>query len=262
MGGLAVLYKDQGRYDEAEPLFLETLETQKRVLGDDHSSTLTSMGGLADVYTGQGRYDKSESLHLETLETQKRVLGDDHRNTLISIHNLAFLYMKQGRYDEAEPLYLATLETSKRVLGDDYPLTLDSMNQLTDLYKATGRPEKARPVVAELVSLRAKAAERSDADPSAKNEYAWLLLTCEPSDLRDAPTALRFALESNDLTDHEHPTLLDTLSLAYHLTGDTAKATENQKKAISLLPEGESALRASLEAALAEFEAAVKADSN
>ena len=144
------------------------------------------------------------------------------------------------------------------MLGDDYPLTLDSMNKLTDLYKATGRPEKARPVVAELVSLRAKAAERSDADPSAKNEYAWLLLTCEPSDLRDSPTALRFALESNDLTRHENPGYLDTLSLAYHLTGDTAKAIENQKKAISLLPEGESALRTGMEEALAKFEAALE----
>ena len=75
----------------------------------------------------------------------------------------------------------------------------------------------------------------------------------------------RGALESigrRDLTNHENPGFLDTLSLAYHLTGDTAQAVENQKKVISLLPEGESPLRASLEAALVKFEVALQADSN
>ncbi len=181
-------------------------------------------------------------------------------DTLQSMNNLAIVYLRQGRYDEAEPLYLETLKIRKRVLGGDHPSTRNSMNSLANLYKATGRLETARPVVAELVSLRKKAAERSDADSSAKNEYAWLLLTCEPSDLRDPSRALRFSIESNDLTRHENPGYLDTLSLAYHLTGDTAKAIENQKKAIALLPEGAS--RASFEAALAKFETALEADRN
>ena len=42
-----------------------------------------------------------------------------------------------------------------------------------------------------------------------------------------------------------------------NLTGDTLKAIETQKKTISLLPEGESSLRTSLEEALAKFEAAL-----
>ena len=75
-------------------------------------------------------------------------------------------------------------------------------------------------------------------------------------------SALQFAIDANKLTGFENPSYLDTLSLAYHLTGDTAKAIENQKKAISLLPEGASALRPSLEANLAKFEAALEADSN
>ena len=63
------------------------------------------------------------------------------------------------------------------------------------------------------------------------------------------------ALEANNLTDHKDPNFLDTLSIAYHLTGDTTKAIENQKKAISLLPPD--ADRGEYEAALATFEAAL-----
>jgi len=50
--------------------------------------------------------------------------------------------------------------------------------------------------------------------------------------------------------------LPDTLSLALHMTGDTAKAFENQKKAIGLLPAGDSETRRELEDRLARFEAA------
>jgi len=51
-----------------------------------------------------------------------------------------------------------------------------------------------------------------------------------------------------------------TLSLAYHLTGDTAKAIETQNKAIALLPEGESDLRTTLEASLAGSDDRVTGD--
>jgi tetratricopeptide (TPR) repeat protein len=104
--------------------------------------------------------------------------------------------------------------------------------------------------------LRKKAAGREDASPSAKNECAWLLLTCEPADLRDPRAALKLAVEANEMPEFENAGYLDTLSLAYQLTGDTAKAIENQKKAISRLPEGDSALRKGLEEALTRFEAA------
>ncbi len=68
---------------------------------------------------------------------------------------------------------------------------------------------------------------------------------------------MKFALEANEKTGFANPSFLDTLSLAYHLTGDTAKAIESQRKAISLLPEGESPFRKGLEEALTKFEAAL-----
>ena len=52
--------------------------------------------------------------------------------------------------------------------------------------------------------------------------------------------------------------MLDTLSLAYHLTGDTAKAIETQKRALSLVAQGDIRRRERYEGRLAEFEAALK----
>ena len=85
---------------------------------------------------------------------------------------------------------------------------------------------------------------------------------------RDPQTALQLILEMTEnigykgLSQPERANMLDTLSLAYHLTGDTTKAIENQKKAITLLPEGPSRLRTELEENLAKFEAALETDGN
>ncbi|MCH8133033.1 MAG: tetratricopeptide repeat protein, partial [Myxococcales bacterium] len=80
---------------------VKTLEIQKRVLGEEHPSTLSTMNNLAILYEDQGRYDEAEPLYLKTLEIRKRVLGEEHPSTLSSMNNLAILYWSQGRYAEA-----------------------------------------------------------------------------------------------------------------------------------------------------------------
>ena len=157
----------------------------------------------------------------------------------------------------AEPLLHRALETQARVLGEEHPDTLWTLGSLVDVYHSQGRYEEAEPLVRRLLDQRRARAEQPDASPDDKNEYAWQLLTCEPATLRDPETAMGLALEANDMTGHENPGYLKTLALACHLTGDTAEAIENQKKAIALLSPGESDLRADLEAALARFESAI-----
>jgi len=258
MNKLGVQYESQGRHAEAEPLYLEALETQKRMFGDDHPDTLASMGNLAILYENQGRYAEAEPLYLENLEAWKRVLGDEHRDTLISMNNLAGLYKSQGRYAEAESLYLETLETRKRVLGDDHLHTLNSMKNLAFLYQKQRRYEEAEWLFFE--TLENQKHVLGDGHPStliSMNGLARLLLTREPTDSRDPYAALKLAIEVSEKTAFKKPGYLDTLSLAYHLTGDTATAIKNQRKAITLLPEG-SARRASYEKTLAKFEAALK----
>ena len=51
MRNLAIAIGHQARYAEAEQLFREVLEIQKRVLGPEHPDTLRSMNNLAILYT-------------------------------------------------------------------------------------------------------------------------------------------------------------------------------------------------------------------
>ena len=87
------------------------------------------------------------------------------------------------------------------------------------------------------------------------NSFVWFLLASrEPAKLQQA---LPLAIRANELSDHMDPDYLDTLALAYHLTGDTLRAIDVQTEAIELLPAGESSVRSEFEARLARYKSAL-----
>ncbi|CAE7359291.1 Klc, partial [Symbiodinium sp. KB8] len=104
MNNLAGTLQDQGKLDEAEPLFRECLKHRRAKLGNSHVSTLTNMNNLALLLKKRGQWDEAESLHRECLKVTRSKLGDLHPNTLNSLHGLAGLLMFRRRMDEAEPL--------------------------------------------------------------------------------------------------------------------------------------------------------------
>jgi hypothetical protein len=59
MGCLASTYRDQGRWNEAEKLGLQVMETSVRVLGQGHPDMRKSMGNLAETFWNQGRWNEA-----------------------------------------------------------------------------------------------------------------------------------------------------------------------------------------------------------
>ncbi|KAI6777609.1 uncharacterized protein J7T54_002877, partial [Emericellopsis cladophorae] len=143
MANLASTYSNQGRWEEAETLFVQVMETSKTKLGADHPLTLTSMANLAATYRNQGRWEEAETLGVQVMETRKTKLGADHPSTLTSMANLASTYRDQGRWEEAETLEVQVMETSKTKLGADHPDTLSVMAHLASTYRDQGRWEEA-----------------------------------------------------------------------------------------------------------------------
>ena len=131
-----------------------------------------------------------------------------------------------------------------------------ALHALAFLFQSQGRDEKAAPLYVEALERRKRALGADHPETmESMNGLAWFLLTARPPASRDPERALALALEVAERTEHRDPDYLDTLSLAYHLTGQTAKAVANQRKALALLPEGPSETRTAMEEALARYEA-------
>ncbi|KAF2690360.1 HET-domain-containing protein [Lentithecium fluviatile CBS 122367] len=118
------------KYNEAEELFLQVMETSLRVLGDEHPSTLTSMANLASTYRNQGRWKEAEELQATELGICSRVLGDEHPDTLTSMANLAFTLQSQGSISKAASLIENCCELQTEVLGPEHPDTVSSRETL------------------------------------------------------------------------------------------------------------------------------------
>ena len=81
------IYSDGG-YNEAEKLFSQVMKIQKRVLGEEHPDTLTSMANLAFTFKAQGRNDEAISLMEKFFQLREEVLGPQHPYTTPSLASL------------------------------------------------------------------------------------------------------------------------------------------------------------------------------
>ena len=208
VGNLALLYESQGRYAEAETLYLRDLEASERTLGMEHPDTLSAVDSLAGLYESQGRYAEAEMLYLRALEASERILGVEHPDTLVSVGNLALLYDSQERYAEAEPLYLRDIEASERILGVEHPNTLASVGNLAGLYMAQRKYEEAEPLYLRVLEAgeRTLGVEHPDTLTSVNN--LALLYKSQDMYAEAEPLYLRVMEVSQRTLGIEHPSTL------------------------------------------------------
>ena len=59
--------RNQGKYDEAEPLYQRALAIREKALGPDHPDVAESLNNLAELYSNQGKYAEAEPLYKRAL---------------------------------------------------------------------------------------------------------------------------------------------------------------------------------------------------
>ncbi len=208
MATMGRVYTSLGLYDKAELLLEQSVKSQRRLLGKNHSETMTSVHDLANLYWYQNRLKDAEPLYQEVVETRTRLLGEEHPDTLKANFDLASLYLGQERLDEAEKLTLKTLEIQRRVLGDEHEDTTASMHNLAFCYYEKGQYKEALQLYVETVEIRSRVL--GEDHPETIYTLSELALTYEVLDnLGEAESLHVKALElSRRVFGDEHP---DTL---------------------------------------------------
>jgi tetratricopeptide (TPR) repeat protein len=151
---LALCLHSDGRYNEAEKLFLEANETSERVLGLEHPRTLASLSHLASIYGAQGKWNGARELQERVTEMCERVLGPKNLNTSAVMGNLAWTYRNLGRWKEAEQLGVRVITARNRALGLEHPATLTSIGNLAATYCSQGRWKEAEELEVQVMETR------------------------------------------------------------------------------------------------------------
>jgi DNA-binding transcriptional regulator YiaG len=89
MANLASTYRNQGRWDAAEELEVQVMETSKKKLGADHPDTLASMNNLAHTQKSIGQEVEAIKLMRECVQLCQQRFRPNHPNLLSSLATLA-----------------------------------------------------------------------------------------------------------------------------------------------------------------------------
>ncbi|MFD0360569.1 tetratricopeptide repeat protein [Nocardia sp. GCM10030253] len=113
---LAVVYKYAARFDEAEALYRQSLESVEAGLGPAHPEAATIWHNLGGLEHARGRYAEGEVYARRSVSIREAAMGADHPAVAADVAALAALVHEQGRLDEAETLYrraVAIFETAR-----------------------------------------------------------------------------------------------------------------------------------------------------
>ena len=109
----------------------------------------------------------------------------------------------------------------------------DILETLAKAFWETGEREQAARVERDAIAVHKAKAEQPGATAIDWNDYAWLLLTCDPPELRRPALALPAAKRAVEMDGRRDGTILDTLARAWFDTGDRAQAIQTEREALA-----------------------------
>ena len=153
LDNLASIYRDQGDFARAEPLYKQALEIQKRVLGENHPDFAASLVLLSGLYEDQGNYARAEPLIEQALEIDEKAPGENYQNYTNGLDNLAYLCEALGEYSRAEPLFRKALEIREKVGGKNSAGCAVSLNNLGGLCYRQGDYAQAERLLRQVLEI-------------------------------------------------------------------------------------------------------------
>ena len=224
---MAELYRTQGRYAEAEPLYERALTVGRKAFGRHHPTVATRLNSLAEVYRLQGRYTKAEPLYKRALAISEKAWGPDHAIVSTSLNNLALLYAALGRYTEAEPFHKRALAISEKGLGPNHPTVGIRLNNLAELYRFQGRYAESEPLYKRALAVSENALGPDHASVTIRLNNLALLYRAQGRFAEAEPLHQRALAVSEKVLGSDHPTValrLSNLGGHYRAQGRYAEA--------------------------------------
>jgi len=225
---LAVTLQNEGRLEEARPLFQESLKLYGQLFGAEHPHTLAMQANYGMFLHRLRDLDGAERVYRDVLELDRKVRGESHSYTGYDHVNLGMLLHDRGKYSEAETEFRSALDIYERSLPANHSYQGAARRALGITLIESGRPQEAERELQ--TALRIFNASVTDTNPQVLATQAALgyalakqrRFVQAESLLRDNYAALYKALSSS------HPVVLRTRAWIESLYDDFGKPGEAQ----------------------------------
>ncbi len=201
LNDLGGLYKDQKKFDEAEPIFKRAASILQ---GKTSPRELVLMAmvqhNLCEMYRDQKKLDEAEKAGKEALSIRESVLGAQKPAVADTLRVLASVYVAAGKSAEAEAAYRGALAIRSKSQGWNRPVMVESLVDVAGACAAQDKNEEAERYFKEALRLGQEGLGRNDGlRADACEKYAKLLRKLKRDDeavkAEEAAKAIREALE-------------------------------------------------------------------
>lgn len=142
---LAEASQQRSKLAEAEALYRQALEIQRRLLAPDDPELIDTLSGLAELSVLRRNFDHAEAMFRTTLELRRSRLGNKHPDIAANLSNLTVALHGQGRLEEAESAIREAVGIRSELYGEQHWIVGKSYNNLGQILAAQGRTEEALP---------------------------------------------------------------------------------------------------------------------
>ncbi len=161
---LSSLYRNQGRYPEAEELLNIAIATLKVSSDENASKNLaTALNNLALVQLALSQNTEAETSLNEVLKFDRENYGITHPNYASSLANMGFVQFAMNRMPASESLFKESMGILKANDGSQFAYA-SSLNNLANIYRLGGDAAKAVPLYEEARATFAKKAGEFSAE--------------------------------------------------------------------------------------------------
>ncbi len=231
-------YLSLGLYDRAAPLLESSLQTQRRLLGNEHPDVGAALSHLAQLRFNQGDYAAAVALHREALAIYRKAYGAEHAEVATGLASLATnLLRAKGDLSESEKLFRDALAIQRKLHGNEHSSVARTLNDLALLLFNKGDLNAAEQMQREALSLYRRTLGYEHAETATA--FSNLAVTLQrKGNLAEAEALYRESLAlQQKLFGAEHPSLaltMNNLALLLQERGDYEAAEPLQRQALAL----------------------------
>lgn len=127
LNSLAVLARNEGRYDEAERFYRESIDVRMAVDARPNPDVAASLANFGRLLVSQDKLDEAEPILVQSVQMHEAFFDDDHFAPAMPMLSLAELKSKLGHHDEAIDTLGKAIGILRRTLPELHPITATAL---------------------------------------------------------------------------------------------------------------------------------------